>query len=214
MLSVVYVKGGKGALVRLLELPETPGAAAPPAAEVARALQAAIVEDPLLADHLVVTEQAGGAALALPNAPRPLLVVDQSAADEQGLSPAQAAQGIIQAIRENVGPQQRDLVAVPSVTTPEAQMTPEQKLQRAQELRRLGDDAYVGKDRHRAEVCYHEALALAPAYSVPFLRLAGLYHEEKQDDRARAILRQALQADGLSPRQKQTILARQAGLKS
>lgn len=213
-LSVVYINGEKGGKVRLLELPETPGAAAPPTAAIAQDLQAAFLQDPLLADHLTVTAQDGEAALMLPNATRPLLVINQDAADEQGLSPLLAAQDVLQTLRKTLGPQERDLVVVQSEATPEAQMTLEQKQQRAQELRRLGDDAYVGKDWRRAEMCYQQAMKLAPAYPVPFLRLAGFYHEKKQDDRARAVLQQVLQSDGLSPRQKQTILSRQASLKS
>lgn len=213
-LNVVYVKGDKGNPVRLLELPETPGAAAPPAAAIAHDLQAAFVQDPLLADHLTVTAQEGGTALALPNAPRPLFVISQDAADEQGVTTVQAAQGVIETLRTTLGPQQRDLVVVPRATTPEAQMRPEQKQGRAQELRRLGDDAYLGKDWRRAELCYRQATKLTPDYPVPFLRLAGFYHEKKQDDRARATLKQALESGGLTPRQKQTILARQAALKS
>lgn len=213
-LGVIYVKDDKGKPVRLLELPETPGAAAPPVAAIAHDLQAALLQDAMLADHLTVTTQGDSAAIALSNAARPLLVIGQAAADEEGLTPLQAAQGVIQTLRETLGPQQRDLVVVPAVATPTAQMTVAQKQERAQELRKMGDDAYLGKDPQRAETCYQQAMTLAPDYPVPFLRLAGLFHEKKQDDQARAVLQQALQADSLSPRQKQILLARQASLKS
>lgn len=213
-LSVLYVKGEKEGRVRLLEMPEGADAAARPAAEVAHDLQAAFVQDPLLADHLTVTVQEGRASLALSNASHPLLVIDQDAADEQGLTPTLAAQAVIQTIRQNLGPRDRDLVVVPRNATPDAEMTPEQKQQRAQELRRLGDDAYLGQDRQRAALCYQQAMTLVPGYPVPFLRLAGLYHEQKQDDRARAVLQQALQSDGLNSRHRQAIRAHQAALKS
>lgn len=213
-LGVVYVKDDAGHRVRLMEMPEVGSATTGAAAGAAHALQAAYVQDPLLADHLTVVAQDGGAALTLPGAPHPLLVISQDAADELGVAPAEAAQDVIRGIRDNLGPRVRDLVVVSRDTTPLAQMTPEQKRQRAQELRRQGDDAYLGLDRHRAELCYQQAAKLVPDYPIPFLRLAGLYHEQKQDDRARSILEEALQSDSLNPRQKQAILAFQTGLKS
>jgi len=73
----------------------------------------------------------------------------------------------------------------------------------AVEMRIQGDNAYQGQDAAAAETDYLKAVQIAPGYLIPYLRLAYLYAERNQPEKARAMLRKAQELHPDSEQQEQ-----------
>lgn len=70
--------------------------------------------------------------------------------------------------------------------------TDEDKLVRANDYRRQAEEAYVATDYDRTEALYHQAIRVVPTYAAAYLALSQFYIERGKPDKARELLRTAL----------------------
>lgn len=156
---------------------------------VARRLQQAHNSDPLWWSHMDVQRINNQVVVTVQGAKDPYVITaDREFARLQGTTPEQLAYNMMDKIRTTVDPSPtggRDVV-------PDSDLqTAQDKLERANLYRQVADDAYSQKNVKKAEKYYLRAASLSPTYAVPYLRLADLYAEQGQGDKAKAILTQA-----------------------
>lgn len=156
---------------------------------VAKRLQAAHSNDPLWWSHMDVQRINKQVVLTVQGSKDPYVITaDKEFARLQGTTPEQLAYDMMDKIRTTVDPSPlggRDVV-------PDGDLQSAQdKLGRANLYRQMADTAYSEKNVKKAEKYYLRAVSLSPAYAAPYLRLADLYAEQGQGEKAKGILTQA-----------------------
>ncbi len=197
--GVVYLKNPDAPEPKaLVEIPD--GTATLPVEKraqiVAKRLEAAHSTDPMWWTNLEVHQIKNQYVVAVKGSTsKYVITADKDFAKLQGVTPETLAFNLVDQIRSGVDPNQ-------SRGFDSSRLTP---VQHANALRQSGDDLYSQKDLSGAEEAYKRAVKIAPAYAVPYLRLASLYIEQNRLDDAKDILTQAQGVDEMSASDKETI---------
>lgn len=190
--GIVYLKNP--AAPTPTELVEIPAATAGYSVDrrakvVAKRLSSVHKQDPLWWSNLDVYRLKDQVVVVAKGSKTPYVITaDKDFARLQGMTPEELAWNLVDRIRNTVDPPNK------RAFKPDYALTPQEKLDKANVKRQLGDDAYSQDNKTRAEDLYLQAVKLSPGYAVPYLRLADLYAEQGQGEKARAILQKGLDA--------------------
>ena len=182
----------------LVEIPD--GTAAMPVEKraqiVAKRLEAAHSTDPMWWTNLEVHQIKDQYVVAVKGSTdKYVITADKDFAKLQGVTPENLAFNLVDQIRNGVDPSQ-------SRGLDNSKLTP---MEHANSLRQSGDDLYSQKDLSGAEEAYKRAITAAPAYAIPYLRLADLYAEQHRIDDAKDILQQAQGVAEMSAADKSSV---------
>lgn len=189
--GIVYLKNpDDDQPTELVEIPV--GSAAWPvdkrAQVVAKRLEEAHSTDPLWWTNLEVNRVNNQVVVAVKGSnDKYVITADKDFAKLQGVTPDVLAWNLVDQIRSTIDPTTSGTRGLKSA----ADLSPAKKLRLANKMRQTGDNDYSQKDNASAEEAYLRAIKLAPQYLIPYLRLADMYVEEKQPDKAKDILQQA-----------------------
>lgn len=169
---------------------------------VAKRLEAAHSTDPLWWTNLEVNRVNNQVVVAVKGSDdKYVITADKDFAKLQGVTPEVLAWSLVDKIRSTIDPTTTGTRSLKNIND----LSAAKKLQLANQVRQTGDDDYSQQDKAGAEEAYLRAIKISPEYAVPYVRLADLYIEENQPQKAKDILQQAQTVTSMDADSKATV---------